>query len=130
MKACFKSMKKLLLWFAFGACVCLVLNGPAQSSPSPSQPSAQLNSANPTAAPVIVPEPSPKAVSFYHSIMLLIAVIIVWSLLVPVGFLFPGVSAQFRTWCERLGRGCFFSHAMCWIWLGLICSLMWRGGDV
>jgi hypothetical protein len=41
-------MKQLLLWFACGACVCLVLlcvvilgirdNGPAQPSPSPSQP--------------------------------------------------------------------------------------------
>ena len=84
MKTCFKSMKKLLLWFAFGACVCLVLNGQAQPSASPSQPSAQLNSAYPT-APVTVPEPSPKAVSFYHSTMLLIAVVILWSLLIPVG---------------------------------------------
>src|SRR2546428_10935070 len=123
MNACFKSMKKLLLWFAFGACVCLILNGPAQSSPSPSQPSAQLNSANPTAAPVIVPEPSPKAVSFYHSTMLLIAVIILWSLLVPVVFLFTGFSAKLRSWAERLGRRWYFSYAIYWIAFSLICFL-------
>src|SRR5258708_32238855 len=112
MKTCFKSMKKLLLWFAFGACVCLVLNGQAQPSASPSQPSAQLNSAYPTAAPVTVPEPSPKAVSFYHSTILLIVAAILWNLLIPVGFLFAGYSARLRSWAERLGRKWDFSYAI------------------
>src|SRR4030095_5388046 len=92
-----ESMKTLLLWFALGTSVlmvslCLVIFGirdhrPAQPTASPSQPSAQLNSANPTAAPVTVPEPSPRAVSFYNSTILLIVVIILWNLLIPVGFL-------------------------------------------
>src|SRR5947209_140637 len=115
-------MKKLLRWFAFGASVCMVFlclvifglrdNGLAQPSASPSQPSAQLNSANPGAAPVAVPEPSPKAVSFNHSIILLIAVVILWNLLIPVGFLFTGFSAKLRSWAERLGRRWYFSYAI------------------
>src|SRR5947207_3157570 len=108
MKTCSKSMKKLLLWFAFGGCVCLVLNGQTQPSTSASQPSAQLSKAYPKAAPVIVPEPSPKAVSFYHSTILLIVVVILWNLLIAVGFLFTGFSAKLRSWAERLGRKWYF----------------------
>jgi STE24 endopeptidase len=103
-------MKKLLLWFVFGAGVCLALNGPAQTSAS--GPSAQLDRAKPTTAPVAVPEPSPKAISFYHSTILLIAVIILWSVLIPVGFLFTGFSPKLRSWAERLGRRWYFSYAI------------------
>src|SRR5690348_12964078 len=115
-------MKNSLLWLASGPSVCLVLfflvilgirdNGQVQPSASPSQSSAQLNSVNPTAAPVAVSEPSPKAVSFYRSTMLLIAVIILWGLLIPVGFLFTGFSAKLRTSAEGLGRQWYFSYAI------------------
>ena len=117
-------MKKLLLWFAFGACVCLILNGQAQPAASPSQSSFQRNSANLTAAPVTVPEPSPKAVSFNHSTMFLIAVIILWSLLIPVAFLFTGFSAKLRSWAERLGREWYFSYAIYCTAFSLICFLL------
>jgi len=117
-------MKKLLLWFAFGASVCLVLKGQAQLSASPSQPSAQLNNANPTATPVTVPEPSPKAVSFYHGTVLLIVAVILWNLLIPIGFLFTGYSAKLRSWAERLGRKWYFSYAIYCTAFSLICFLL------
>lgn len=117
-------MKNLLLWFAIYACVFLVLNGPAQPSASPSQPSAQLNSANPTAAPVAVPAASAKAVSFYHSTILLIAAIILWSLLIPVGFLFTGFSAKLRSWAVRLGQRWYFSYAIYSTAFCLICCVL------
>jgi Zn-dependent protease with chaperone function len=126
-----------------GASACLVLlcllifairdNGPAQ--PSASGPSAQLNSANSTAAPVAVPEPSPKAVSFYHSTILLIAVIALWNLLIPLGFLFTGFSAKLRSWAERLGRRWYFSYAIyctafCLIYFLLLLPLAFYGGFI
>jgi STE24 endopeptidase len=138
-------MKKVLLWFAFGASVCIALlspvifgfhdNGPDQPSASPSQSSAQLNNANPTAAPVAVPEPGPKAVRFYHSTILLIAVIILWSLLIPVGFLFTGLSAKLRSWAIRLGRRWYFSYAIyctafCLIYFLLLLPLIYYGGFI
>ena len=136
-------MKKLLLWSASSACACLLLlclvgfgvrdNGTAQ--PSASQPSTQLNSANPLAAPVAVPEPSPKAVSFYRSTILLIGVIILWNLLIPVGFLFTGFSAKLRSWAVRLGRRWYFSYAIyctafCLIDFLLVLPLAFYGGFI
>ena len=129
---CFKSVKKLLLWFAFGACACLVLNGQARPSESPSQPPAQLNSPFLTTAPVTVPEPSPKAVSFYHSTMLLLAVVVLWNLLIPAGFLFTGFSARLRSWAEKTGRKWYFSYAIyytafCLIYFLLLLPLIYYG---
>lgn len=136
-------MKKLRLWFVLGASVCLVLlclgifglrdNGPAQSSSAPSHSSARLNNANPTLAAVTVPEPSPKAVSFYHGITLLIAVLILWNLLIPLGFLFTGFSAKLRSWADRLGRRWYFSYAIyctvfCSIHILLLLPLAYYGG--
>jgi Zn-dependent protease with chaperone function len=115
-------MKNLLLWFGFAVFVLLALNGPAQSSAS--GPAAQLNSAIPTAAPVAVPEPGPKAVSFYHSAILLIAGLILWSVLIPVGFLFTGFSAKLQSWAERLGRRWYFSYAIYCTAFCLICFLL------
>jgi Zn-dependent protease with chaperone function len=85
-----------------------MLGGPV----SPSGSSAQLNNANPAAAPVAVPEPSPKAVSFHHSTMFLVVVAILWNLLIPVGFLFTGFSARLRSWAEQVGRQWYFSYAI------------------
>src|SRR6185295_8157007 len=116
-----KSMKKPLLWSAFASVFLVLLcpaifafanNVPAEPTASGFQPSTHLSSANPTAPPVPVPQPTPKAVSFYHSTMLLIAVTILWSLLILVGFLFTGVSAKLRSWAQRLGHNWYFSYAI------------------
>jgi Zn-dependent protease with chaperone function len=71
-----------------------------------------METQNADASPVAVPEPSSKAVSFYHSTMLLIAVVVVWNLFIPVGFLFTGFSARLRSWAERLDRRWYFSYAI------------------
>jgi STE24 endopeptidase len=115
-------MKNFLPWFAFGTCVCLVLlclvffniqNGElAKTSQPHSQNSAQPGNSQSDTSPVAVPEPSPKAVSFYHDIMLFIAVFISWNLLIPAVFLFTGFSAKLRSWAERVGRRWYFSYAI------------------
>jgi Zn-dependent protease with chaperone function len=115
-------MKNFLPWIAFGTCVCLVLlclvffsiqNGElAKTSQPHSQNSAQPGNSQSDTSPVAVPEPSPKAVSFYHDIILFIAVFIAWNLLIPAAFLFTGFSAKLRSWAERVGRRWFFSYAI------------------
>ena len=131
-------MKNRTLWFAFGASVCLVVsclvifNFQNKETPQPQTPSVQMETHSADASPVAVPEPSPKAVSFYHSTMLLIAVVILWNLLIPVGFLFTGFSAKLRSWAERLGRKWYFSYAIyctafCLIYFLLLLPLIYYG---
>src|ERR1043165_1973709 len=111
-------MKNFIPRFAFGACVCLIVsclmifNFQNKASPPAQAQSAQIETQRADALPVAVPEPSPKAVSFYRSTMLLIVVIILWNLVILVGFLFTGFSARLRSWAERLGRKWYFSYAI------------------
>jgi Zn-dependent protease with chaperone function len=111
-------MKNLMPWFAFSAFVCLTLsclmvfNFQNKETPPAQAQSAQIETQSTDASPVAVPEPSPKAVSFYHSTILLIAVVILWNLMIPVGFLFTGFSAKLRSWAEKLGRQWYFSYAI------------------
>jgi Zn-dependent protease with chaperone function len=115
-------MKTVLLWFAFGACVCMVLlflvffsiqnNESAKTSPIPSQIPIQPNNSQSHASPVTVPEPSAKALNHYRSGMALIGIIILWSLLIPALFLFTGLSARMRSWAERLGRRWYSTFAL------------------
>lgn len=113
-----KPMKNLIPRFAFGACVCLIVsclvvfNFQSKAAPPAQAQSAQIETQRADASPVAVPEPSPKAVSFYRSTILLIAVVILWNLLIPVGFLFTGYSAKLRSWAEQLGRKWYFSYAI------------------
>jgi Zn-dependent protease with chaperone function len=84
---------------------------------------------------VAVPEPSPKGVSFYHSTIRLIAVLVLWSFLIPAGFLFTGFSAKLRSWAERLGRRWYFSYAIyctafCLIYFLLMLPLAFYGGFI
>ena len=119
-------MKNLIPRFAFGACVCLIVsclvvfNFQSKAAP-PSQPrSVQVETNNTDASPVAVPEPSLRAVSFHHSTMLLIAVVILWNLLIPTGFLFAGFSAKLRSWAEKVGRQWYFSYAIYYTAFSLI----------
>lgn len=88
----------------FGACVAYAQQPTA--TPDSQQPSAQ--SSNSTAgAPVPVPEPSEKAMSYYRSGIALWVVNVLWGLLIPALFLFTGFSARIRDWARRVGRWWF-----------------------
>ena len=63
-------------------------------------------------ARVPVPEPSPLAVRYYRSGTVLWIVGILWSLAVPLVFLFTGFSARMRDWARSLGRNWFFTVAI------------------
>jgi Zn-dependent protease with chaperone function len=59
-------------------------------------------------APVPVPPPSEKALSYYRSGNVLWVVNLIWGILIPCLFLFTGFSARIRTWARKLGRKWFF----------------------
>lgn len=131
-------MKHLMPWLAFGACVCLaisclvIFNFQNKETPQPQAPAVQMETQSADASPVAVPEPSSKAVSFYHSTMLLIALVILWNLLILVGFLFTGFSAKLRSWAEQVGRQWYFSYAIycaafCLIYFLLLLPLIYYG---
>jgi Zn-dependent protease with chaperone function len=59
-------------------------------------------------APVPVPPPSEKALSYYRSGNVLWIVNLIWGILIPCLFLVSGLSARIRTWARKLGRKWFF----------------------
>ena len=56
--------------------------------------------------------------------MLLIAVVILWNLLILVGFLFTGFLAKLRSWAEQVGRQWYFSYAIYCTAFSLICFVL------
>jgi len=62
--------------------------------------------------PVAVPEPTEKALRYYHSGIVFWLVDIAWGLLIPCLFLFTGFSARLRTFAARLGRRWFLTVAL------------------
>ncbi len=132
-------MKDIMTRLVFAACVCLavsclvVFNFQNRETPQPQTRSVQTHNAD--ASPVAVPEPSPKAVSFYNSMILFMGVVILWNVLIPVGFLFTGFSAKLRSWAERLGRYWYFTYAIyctafCLIYFLLELPLAYYGGFI
>jgi Zn-dependent protease with chaperone function len=94
----------IITFCLFGACVAYAQQPTA--TPDSQQISAQ--SSNSTAgAPVPVPEPSEKAMSYYRSGIALWVVNVLWGLLIPALFLFTGFSARIRDWAKRVGRWWF-----------------------
>jgi Zn-dependent protease with chaperone function len=80
----------------------------------------------PETGPLVVPEPSAKAMSYYHSGNVLWAVNTVWALTVPAFFLFTGLSAKLRNGARWLGRWWFFTIVIYWIvYLALTYVLDW-----
>jgi STE24 endopeptidase len=127
-------MKMILFWLAFGVCLTLVVlclvvfgmrnNESAQPPASAVPPSAQLNNVNPAEAAVAVPEPSAKAVSHFHSILVILPIIIAWNLFFPALFLFTGLSAKLRSWSEKVGRNWYFAFCIYCFLFGLIFFLL------
>ncbi len=59
--------------------------------------------------PVAVPEPSPRALQYYRSGVILWVVNQAWTLFVPAVALFSGLSARLRDFSWKLGRRWFFA---------------------
>ena len=96
-------MRPLLLTITF----CLLLTSVASAQQPTATPDSQQSSAQSSTAPVPVPEPNEKAMSYYRSGILLWIVNIVWGLLIPALFLFTGFSARIRDWAKRIGKWWF-----------------------
>ncbi|HEV2669293.1 MAG TPA: M48 family metallopeptidase, partial [Blastocatellia bacterium] len=88
----------------FGACVAYAQQPIA--TPDSQQTSAQSSNST-VSAPVPVPEPSEKAMSYYRSGIALWVVNVLWGLLIPALFLFTGFSARIRDWAKSVGRWWF-----------------------
>jgi Zn-dependent protease with chaperone function len=97
-------MRALLLITTF----CLLLTSAASAQRPTATPDSQQASTQSSTAPVPVPEPSEKALSYYRSGILLWVVNVIWGLLIPALFLFTGFSARIRDWARRIGRWWFF----------------------
>ena len=97
-------MRALLLIVSF----CLFLAFTAYAQQPTATPDSQQTSAQSPTAPVPVPEPSEKALSYYHSGIVLWIVNVLWGLLIPALFLFTGFSARIRDWARRIGKWWFF----------------------
>src|SRR5215831_11748308 len=97
-------MRALLLIVSF----CLFLAFTAYAQQPAATPDSQQTSAQSPTAPVPVPEPSEKALSYYRSGIVLWVVNVLWGLLIPALFLFTGFSARIRDWAKSIGRWWFF----------------------
>ena len=78
-----------------------------QTATPDSQQASQQSSAQSSTAPIPIPEPSEKALSYYRSGIVLWIVSVLWGLLIPALFLFTGFSARIRDWARRIGRWWF-----------------------
>lgn len=97
-------MRTLLLIVVF----CLLLTSLASAQQPTATPDSQQSSAQSGAAPVQVPEPGEKALSYHRSGIVLWIVNVLWGLLIPALFLFTGFSARIRDWAKSIGRWWFF----------------------
>ncbi|HKC87331.1 MAG TPA: M48 family peptidase, partial [Blastocatellia bacterium] len=89
---------------------CLLLTSAASAQQPAATPDSRQASAQSPSAPVPVPEPSEKALSYYRSGIVLWVVNVVWGLLIPALFLLTGFSARIRDWANRIGRRRFFAN--------------------
>ena len=86
---------------------CLLLTSAASAQQPAATPDSRQASAQSSTAPVPVPEPSEKALSYYRSGIVLWVVSVVWGLLIPALFLFTGFSARIRDWARQVGQKWF-----------------------
>jgi STE24 endopeptidase len=115
----------LLLAVLVCATVSVVRADEPTSTPQPNTaPSPILKDVTRDASPVAVPEPSEKAMRYYHSGNVLWCVGTLWWLLVPTLFLFTGFSARLRSWAERLGRKWYFAFAFYFVVFSVLCYLV------
>ena len=113
----------LLAMTAVLAFCALVPLAHAQDAPPAAAP-AQAASAADAQGPVAVPEPSEKAMQFYHSGNKWWLFGEFWDLLVPVVILFTGFSAWMRRRAEGLARWWPLTLAIYWVLLNIVVSLV------
>jgi Zn-dependent protease with chaperone function len=107
--------------FALTLVFCGLVRAESGEAVSPTLPAAEAAAA--TAAdegPVAVPEPTEKAVRYHRSGVALWIFGTVWSVALPVFYLFTGLSARIRTLAQRIGRRWFFTIALYFVLLSLL----------
>jgi Zn-dependent protease with chaperone function len=106
-------LQSLLVALAASSGVLLVASAGASVQEPIPQASAQPRAAQPTAAPelepVAVPEPTAKAMQYYHSGNRLWVINRFWALLIPGILAFSGASARLRNLAQRLGGNWFLT---------------------
>ncbi|MBO0858190.1 MAG: M48 family metallopeptidase [Chloracidobacterium sp.] len=100
-------MKKVVRALLLTATFCLILTSAAFARQPTETPGQRHSSAQSSNAPVPVPEPSEKALSYYRSGIVLWIVNILWGLLIPALFLLTGFSARIRDWALQAGQKWF-----------------------
>src|SRR5205807_3084864 len=75
-------------------------------------------------AHVAVPEPSAKALRYYHTGNFLWCVNVAWGILIPGLFVFTGLSAMLRTWAQRLGHFWFLTVGVYFVLFYLLLYLI------
>lgn len=69
---------------------------------------------------VPVPEPSEKAMEYYHSGNILWIGDTIWGMLIPAIILFTGFSAKIRDWAQRLGKKWFLVVGIYFIMFSIV----------
>ncbi len=77
-------------------------------APPPTETTPTASDARAASDIVAVPEPTPTALQYHRSGLVLWGITIVWGLAIPALFLFTGFSARIRTWAQAIGRKWFF----------------------
>ncbi len=96
------------VFFVFAGFIAVPLFAqPAAAPPTPAAPAATASA--PSQPVVAVPEPSDKAMRYYHSGNLLWVIETLWGFAVPALLLFTGLSARLRDAAREVGRNWFFT---------------------
>ncbi|HYE71792.1 MAG TPA: M48 family metallopeptidase [Blastocatellia bacterium] len=83
---------------------------PSPAQPSQSQSATTIQSVS-EPLPITLPEPSEKALSYYHGGVVLWVLGTIWGLAIPALLLFTGLSARIRDLSQRIGKSWFFTIA-------------------
>jgi Zn-dependent protease with chaperone function len=94
--------------------------GPAEAAGETAAPSIDARGKSVAAAPVAVPEPSEKALSYYRSGNILWIVSELVGLAIPCLLLFTGLSVRMRDLARRIGRKWFFVVAVYFVLYSLL----------
>ncbi|MGO8750773.1 MAG: M48 family metallopeptidase [Thermoguttaceae bacterium] len=120
----------IVLWVAFAPSA-------IAKGPDPADTARHADSIQKTAqtAPVPVPEPSPKALSYYRTGNILWIVSQAWAILLPTAWLWSGFSARLRSAARRAGRFRYFIIAVYFLVYAIVTfvldlPLAWYAGYV